>query len=327
MSGEFANWVIAEKQMRIQGLFDFQGVPDKPEKEGDLSAYTTTFTYKFSYDKPIHCVMIYPIMVHNQLMNRRFRLDKAYTIEDQNKSYSLSALNFSKFEDGNEILKAIGNRGLDIPDFDTDFYPNSIPSGTSRVFTVLCRITNDNKKFLFNLKDLGSFSLDSEVLDFINYDKDFITKSYASILSLHLYENQNLKQSGSLIIDNDLNVSSVDDLNLRNIYRVRLGLVVNIHLLNEVVLSRIKSYNINNKSFCKKLIKSISSILRDIGGDSDIRSNNLSQADLIKLGFMDSPFSLFSMKPATDPLYDPDSIKQHLVQNFFVVSEDLNKEN
>ena len=316
--GSNPHWVITETQTRVQGLFDFQGIPDKPEKQDDSSAWLTTFTYKFTYEKPIHVNMVYPSMIHNQLLSRKFRCDyDPYKLENIKKSFTLSGFKFNNFEDTTEILKSIGNKGVSIPGFDNAFIPNSIASATTRVFTALCNITNDNKKLLFNLEELGDISLHSDVLDFIRVEKDYITKTYGSILVMHLYEDSKLKKSASLVIDEDLNVSSVEELDIRKTYRVRLSLVANLHLLTNTTMRRIKSYNIANPSFATKLVRSLNSILKDIGNDADIRSNCLLPDDLVRLGVLQGPYS-HSINPVNHPLYDPNDIKEKLVENFFV---------
>lgn len=317
--GTNSHWVITEVQTRVQGLFDFQGIPEKPEREDDSSAWTCTFTYKFTYEKPIHVNMVYPSMIHNQLLSKKYRSDNdPYKIENILKSFTLSGKNFHNFEDSIELLKAIGNKGVSIPSFDNSFLPNSIASATSRVFTALCNITNDNKKLLFNLEELGQISLHSDVLDFIKVEKEYIIKSYGSILNMHLYEDSKLKKSASLIIDNDLNVLSVEDLDIRKTYRVRLSLVANLHLLSNQTMRRIKTYNIQHPTFASKLVRSLNSILKDIGNDPDIRSNCLLPDDLVRLGVLQGPYS-HSMNPVSHPLYDPNDTREKLVENFFIV--------
>ncbi len=321
-NGLNAHWVLTETQTRVQGIFDFQAVPDKPEREDDSSAWLTTFTYKFSYEKPIHVNMVYPSMIHNQLLDKYYRADNdPYSTDAIQSYYSRSGHSLKQFESDYNILQYIGNKGISIPSFDDDFLPGSIPSSTVRVFTALCNITPTDKKSLFNFKELGEFSLNDSVLDFIKADKDYIVKTYGSILNLHLYENKNIKKSGSLIIDDNLNVSSVEDLDLRKTYRVRLSLIADINFLNGATIKRIKNYNVANPIFAKKIVNSLNSILKDIGAHSDIRNSALDLNDLVKLGVEKTPYSDSLINPVNNPLYNEHNTRQKLVQNFFVVAE------
>jgi hypothetical protein len=320
-NGNSSYLAISEKQIRIQGLFDFTGISDKAEKEGEANAYATSFTYKFTYDKPIHCNMVYPIVIHNQVLPKKYRcMQVPYTFDNKQNTFSQSALAFNHFEDSKEILKHYGNKGLDIPAFDNGFFPNSIASSTARICTVLCTITPANKKLLFNLNELGDFSLNKELLDFMLFDKNHLTKTYGSIFGLHLYENNNIQPSNSLSIDGQLNVYSNTDLDLRKTYRVRLFVVVNIDNLSAITTSRIKQYVLLNPKFGIRLANAINSILKDIGSDPDVKSNRLDIPDLKRLGILPNNIN-YSLDPTTNPLYDPNMIHQKLVELFFIQIE------
>ncbi len=317
LNGEEFKYVVSEKQARIQGYFDFsEGVPDKPEKEDDGSAYTTTITYKFTYDKPINFTMIYPFVIHNQLLSKKYReMAPLYTLETRSKSYSLSALSFSKFEDGREILEAYGNSGLDIPSFDYTFLPNSILPGSGRIATILCSITETDKRHLVNLKDLGKFVLNAEVLKYLEYDHANITKNFKSMFIVSLYENNSLKQDNIITIDSDLNVTSTVDLDIRKTYRVRIGLMVNIDIIHAEVLSRLKRYFYTHPDFKLLLFKAINALLKDkgsVGAADSINKSCLDTQDLLRMGMI-----------VKEP-YDPKSGK---LNNFIVrtdtVTDDL----
>lgn len=328
LNGEEFKYVISECQTRIQGWFEFAGVPEKPEKVDDGSAYITTFTYKFTYDKPINFNMLYPYVIHNQLLNKKYReIVESQTLKTKNQIYSLSSLSFSRFEDGYEILSAYGNRGLDIPSFDYSFLPNNILPGSARIATVLCTITPDNKKALFNLNQLGNFNLNKEVIKYLKLDKDNITKNYRSIYNLSLYENNTLKADDILFVDDDLNVSSVRDLDLRKTYRVRISIIVNIDMIPLTILNNIKKYNRNNITHGINLANAINAILKDQGACEDINKAFLTDLDLVKLGIIISPINPESNLPVNTNLpifsdiYDQNKPNTNLSQCMFIVAD------
>lgn len=333
LDGSDFEYVVAERQARIQGWFEFSGVPDRPEKVDDGSAYICIFTYKFTYDKPINMNLLYPIVVHNQLLPKKYRtLTKADNLKTRSKTYSLSSLAFSKFEDGMEILESYGNKGLDIPAFDYSFIPGSILPGSARVATVLCTISEADKRSLFNLNNLGKFNIDSDVIKYLKHDKDNITKPYKSIFNLTLYQNGNMRSNVDLLIDDDLNVVSSVDLDLRKTYRVRISLIVNIDMIPGNILAILKSYNLVNISFAIKLGKAISAILKDQGGNYDINKSYLSDHDLVRLGIMRSYIDPNnSMRPINDvirkysDLYDPNQVNVNLSQCLFVVAQKMSE--
>ena len=279
LAGKGEILAIAEKQVGIQGLYDFEGVPDRPEKEGDVGMWVVSFTYKFKYDKPINTVFNYPLVVHQQLLPEPYRLQTPpYSLQAQWLRYSASGLDFSYFQADNQTIKAIANRGLDIPAFDT-FYPGSILSYSLRIFSVLTNITPDNQTSLFNLSDLGDFNLDQDILDFIRLSEfSYITQTYQSILQLNLYEGTYIKDPSLITVDSTLNVSATTALDLRKVYHVRLSMVCNLSLLTSAAIARLKAYPIA----LAKIVSAINQSLPSIGNVSNL--NSLSKADLGLLG-------------------------------------------
>lgn len=325
LNGNKIDWVVTEIQSRIQGVFDFQtqGVPDKAEKEGDSAAYTTTFVYKFTYDKPIHLNMVYPVMIHNKLLGKKYRFTELpYKLEDRPLNFTQTGVAFSKFEECAQILNYYGNKGLSIPEFDYDFQPNSIPTSTAKVLTALSAISSHDKRTLFNLNDLGNFKLEQSILDFIKHERLYIPKTFGSIFCLHLYKNNDLQESGSLVIDENLNVTSITDLDVRQTYRVRLGLFVNISTLRKDVLSRLKEYARTHPEFIIRLAKAINAILKDIGSHPDIDRPYLNENDLIKIGVNTNPLVFNTLYPASSN-YDLNQVSQSLVSYLFIISDSI----
>ncbi len=277
MSGTQALWAIAEKQIRVQGYFDFEGVPDRGDREGDQDNWGMSFTYLFKYEKPIECNMIYPIMVHNQLLTEEFRpKEKTYTIEDQLRTFTRSGRVFAEFESDMKSLTIKGNSGISIPSFD-EFYPDSILPSTVRIFTALTSIVPEDRKYLFNIKDLGDFSLEPLILDFIiNSEYPYLGRDFQSIFCLSFYRESNLTSSGNVTVDKDLNVFSAVDLNLRKSHRVRLSLVTDLSYLSLEAIARLRKYPL----VAQKLIGAINSALMDLGGQSDINKSALTASDL-----------------------------------------------
>jgi hypothetical protein len=149
-SGSKTQLSVAEKQMRILGLYNFEIAPEKGEPDTEGHAWLTTFSYKVSLDIPIALNMRYPIMVHNQLLDEPYITyeNQSYDIDKIDKAYPLSLGAFSHFEstalldrnrDKNKIVR--------IPDFD-EFVPTSKIHGTAPIFSALCSVDEDRRQLL-----------------------------------------------------------------------------------------------------------------------------------------------------------------------------------
>ena len=278
LAGKNGVLAIAEKQIGIQGLFDFEGVPEKPEKSEDNGMWSISFSYKFKYDKPINTVFTYPIMVHQQIIDKMYRFDApAYSMQKQWAQRSLSGDDFAYFQGDNKTVQAMANRGLDIPAFDT-FIPGTILPTTARIFSVLVNITPTDMRSLFNLADLGDFNLNQDILDLMRQSEyAYMPQLYGSIFSISLYAGNVIQDSSVLTIDSNLNVKATIDLNLRKVYHVRLSLVTDVTFLTIEARARLKLF----PKALNKILAAISQSLPLIGGSP---KNSLTPYELSTLG-------------------------------------------
>lgn len=300
LGGKAVLWGVDERQIRVQGLFDFEGAPEKGEKDGTNDAWSVTFSYKFEYQKPIMMNMVYPIVVHNQVLSSKYRpTEKVYRLEDQNRSFSLSNRAYNAFESDTKVLTYKGNDGISIPAFD-EFAPKSILPSTVNVMTCLVVVdtaVGGNPRKLMNLGDLGEVSLNPTVLDFIRQmEYPFLGKDYHSVFSLSLYRHGTLIESGSLHIDQNLDIYSNYDLDLRKTYRIRLGLVTNFTYLRKEALDRIRAFSVQNPGLGDIIVNCIDSSISKYASHADIGKAAMSDVD--------RKLVLASPYPAIDPRTD-----------------------
>ncbi len=238
------NLAVSETQTRVQGLYDFNSVPEKPERDDATGTWTISFSYKFTYNRPTACEARYPLMVHNQLLppeylnfggvpNDPSKIEKTFT-------KSLKAMNF--FERQSD--SAIRAKPLDfirIPDND-EFNLVNPPVYTGTIFTVLCETDLNSRKDMFNLNELGDVILDSDILEFIaKSEYPYITKLFDSIFNISFYRGNYLAGTG-LICDSNLNIKTVDEQDLRIVHHVRFSIITDLTVLRKEALDRLRKY-------------------------------------------------------------------------------------
>lgn len=283
LGGKSVLWGVDERQVRVQGLFDFEGAPEKGEKDGENDAWSISFTYRFEYQKPILMNMVYPIVVHNQVLSSKYRpVEKAYRVEDQSRSMSMSNRAYNAFESDTKVLTHKGNDGLSIPAFD-EFAPKSILPTTVNVMTCLVVVDTTpgaNPRKLMNLAELGDTNLNPSILKFMkDVEHLFLGKDYQSIFSLSLYRHGSLLEENSLTVDSNLDIYSTFDLDLRKTYRIRLGLVTNFTYLRKEALDRIQAFGKLNPGFGDILVNCIDGSISKYGTHPDIGKSALSDVD------------------------------------------------
>jgi len=233
---------VTERQMRIQGLFQFDGVPEKGTNEDGGASWTISFGYKFNLDKPINFVAKYPYVVCNQIVDKRLILEPVYTIEGKDRRYSKTVGNLAYFESDQGGLRAHGFEGVSIPEWD-DWLPNSTITGSVRMFNGLCLIEESNKRLLMNLGDLGDYTLRPKIIEFIkNVEYQYLGTNFNSIFNLNLYENGTIQPDGTVSVDSSLNVFSNKDLDITKTYHIRFSLNTNISFLPKDAILRIANY-------------------------------------------------------------------------------------
>ena len=237
--------VVAETQFKIIGSFDFDELPEKPEKD-DSSSWSIKFSYKFNFQKPIACNMHYPIMIHNQLLPPEYLTFYSSYYDPNNvpTQYTVSLAAMSHF-DVQKITKEILNKYgyIKLPLFD-DFIlpPPCVFSGTKSIFIALCSLQLPNKKLLLNIKELDIIHINHTLLEFIiTSEYKYIGSIYQSVFNVSLFNWMNLMGDKDLVCDKNLNIFSPIDLNLRNNYRVRFAVINDLNKLSLPALNRLKA--------------------------------------------------------------------------------------
>lgn len=243
LSGSNAMAYKPETQTRILGWFDFQGEPEKAEKSGESSSWTTEFSYKFAYEKTTHAFIRFPVAIHNQLVDDRLFGRMQKMLWEKELKYSKLTAASRAFESDN-ILSQLTKRHpkqYRIPSHDTIAYTEYIPH-TKTLFSAIVEL-EENNKILFNLNDLGDYGLDDSILQYIREEGyKWITKPYGCMLNLSLYRNEHLTNPTNLEVDKDLNVIALSGTEIRKVNRVRLSYYDNIEAVMPEVLVRWNNY-------------------------------------------------------------------------------------
>lgn len=222
--------VMRESQTRIQGLYEFNYIPEKPSRDDSTGMWTIEFSYNFEYERPATVRVVYPIMVYQQLLDMKFvehLIDKKldYTHQDLHSPGYRAA---TRYFESPSLYGQANTSLIHVPEFDT-FIPTQKLAHWSPLITFTVSITPDDKTTLFNLKDLGDIELDTAVITMLEaggYSR--LCHPYKTLYTACIYEFNTLMPVGVLQCDSNLNLTSSIDLDLTKIYRVVLG--VNTHV-------------------------------------------------------------------------------------------------
>lgn len=236
---------VSETQARVVGMYGFDGVPDKPERDTATGTWTVTLPYHFTYERPLACAMRYPIIVHNELLPDEYIVftEGGEDITKKNLSFnqSLGALNYFEQQTRHKAVST-PRLAIYIPDID-EFTPQQVMPKTGTVLYVLCTFANDDLKTLINLNELGDITLDAEILKFLRESEyPYICRPYKSIFQLSYYRGHYLGSDRSITCDSNLDIKLVKDGDLRKEHRLRLSLVTDLSMLDQDALKRLSRY-------------------------------------------------------------------------------------
>lgn len=256
-------FAISETQTRILGQFDFSPLPEKIEREDGSGAWICSFAYKFKFDRPALMGCRYPVLVYNQILPAKYvTFLNQNQNDDQSKMLSrpksLEAL--SMFEVTNQLEHNVNIYvPYRIPDFDELRSRTSI-AGYGNFLSVLTQIDENDRRGLFNLTDLDPYRLDDDILEFIRESEyPFIHHAYQSVIHVGLYEGGSFKADRMIRCDNQLNLTTAIDVDLKKMYHVVFSLLVDLPYLHQSAIDRLRRYP---KVF-KKIIECINESLRD----------------------------------------------------------------
>lgn len=243
LNGDVQRTAIRETQGRVQGMFDFQAQPEKQEKNTDKGAWEIHFTYQFSFSKPIKSSMRYPIAVHNQLIDEKFIPVFAIDHEKQQARMALSTNALHFFEATQMQQRLTGPKQLRMaPTFD-DWEPEVWPANVEPQLCLMAGASTDKLGVILNLNDIGDYTIDQDILDFIKgVEYQWVNKPFTSLIQVCVYKDGHLIAFNRFAVESDLKVRLAELINIRSSYRVLVSFCNDISKVDPRAIKRLKAY-------------------------------------------------------------------------------------
>lgn len=236
---------VSETQYPVVGYFDFSGIPPKLQADNSNGVFSVSFSYNFTYDR-VHGLHIrYPIIVHNQplpedLIRKGKKVNSITTERIRTSTMTKAQMQMSTFS----FTSMLNNKTnlIRLPDYD-HFIPDGYLRGTGGYAHLLMQVSPEDPYTLFNLKDMGDYELDTDVLNFmLESEYPYLGEFYASILGIQVYKDSALLGNKTVTCDKDGNLKTTVPMDIRKEYRVRLYCVADQNLLMPEAKERLKNY-------------------------------------------------------------------------------------
>lgn len=250
--------VIAEKQIGVQGWFDFIE-PEKAEKNDDGASYNVGFVYKFNYKKPVEVNMNYPLVIHNQLIDARF-IPRPFKMDPDKKLNYKGEMQFSldTFDYGVRFApRPMG--GIAIPDFD-EWIPEMVPNWTSSLITWMTVVEPKDLQLIFSERDVLDTGFHPDVLAYMKRCGNRMTQRGACALHLCLYRDTQPIADGDLEIiqtEKAFEVRSKSMPDIRLGYHLRLSFCTNGGLYTPEAMRELSTYGMTTLRMFQTVVNNL----------------------------------------------------------------------
>lgn len=255
LSGTQGLPVISEKQIGVQGWFNFVAEPDKAEKQGEGGNWEVGFDYTYTFDKVTAVTMDYPIIVHNQLLDYKYLPDeKPYDFYDQPRRPSFTGHLNEYFSPLAKDIHSIPETAV-IPNFD-NWKPEGVSFKTHPLISTLIGVDLDDPTLVVNLRELGELELSEEVLEYLSVYCDKVNHYLALPFHITFFKGNNIQSSESIIMDDELNIRTTTPMNLRDVHHLRFSLLMDLRLLSRFGSESLRKY----PELCKSVVDLIAEL-------------------------------------------------------------------
>lgn len=242
-AGNNPQFVIRETQTEVLGWFDFNSQPPKADKENDANAWTAGFTYTFCYDRPETVVMVYPLMIHNQILDNAYYNDvKPEEVEDIIAEAGLATTAYSNFTFKSRGSFAFNAKeGIPIPHFD-DWLPTFEHPTTANILRMMLQTNPTSPKEVVCLNNLGAWTFRPVVANYLQDVHQDLGSIYEAALHVQLHRGYDPQPESWLTITPDLNIYNLYDLYLTKPYHLTVSLVTDLTKLSIPKLSMVAKH-------------------------------------------------------------------------------------
>lgn len=229
---------IAEKQLGIQGWFDFD-TPIEEEKQEDGPSYLIQFNYKFSYLKPVELNVLYPQVVHNQLISPDYLVVKPKEEDPMRLPTYKSDYRFAL--DHFDYLARIPRKpigGIHIPDYD-EWIPKGVTPYTTSLINWMVVFEAKDMNLCFNQEDVLNTGFLPEFIEWMRGEGNKMVKQGQSPIHFCLYRDDQYIVDGDLeivVTDQAFEIRTKTPCDLRQRYHLRMGFCTELAKYTEEAL-------------------------------------------------------------------------------------------
>ena len=218
-------FAIRESQVSITGWCDFSD-PPKADKQETGMLHQYSFSYKYTYMRPEHILIYYPVAIHNRMVTDML-LDKTKLLDASDyyggAGWSHRALMGLNYMQGYEYLwQRVAP--INIPHYD-DWQDYKFSESFEKMFQALLITNTDVPGHLIKMDDMGSWKFKESAMAYMARRLDGNVRPFDSIFQFSLHEWETRLSFEQMHFDVNLNLTYTGTLDPRKNYHMVICLV------------------------------------------------------------------------------------------------------
>ena len=214
-------------------------------KEGDgATTYTSSFTLRFIYSRPISYRIQYPLVINNQLLDDKY-FDSSLDRNEGRVYYTEGSHFLNTLESWNAIKEEslYADKCYVLPQFD-DWFVQRPRHQYKMAGQSLFTVDIDNPSYVLNLKELEGlgFYLNPLIYDYITDKKGDVFNRLSTAFGIVIYNRQEPMDSAQFYMDSDYSVWSKEPLDVSGHYHLQLGINKELRELGDVEMERLAKH-------------------------------------------------------------------------------------
>lgn len=263
MAGSEERWVFGERQVSVQGMFDFHIAPEAPDKADENGMYSYPIEYRVRYDKPIAMSIDYPLVVHNQMIPDRYHGKKSVGgwIPDpyaQGELYSDKlTMALRKIILDKTLRNHLVMGGVRYPEFD-DWVPQAMPANTSTLYAAMIAVDLLNPTAVCDLKALEGVSIDTDLWQYMAACGTKLGAINGSAIHVSLFAEGTWMGDSAISISSNMVVTTTKPMNPRLRYHLRIAVLTNLTIMPDSCRYTLRT----NGKACQKILAALQETMR-----------------------------------------------------------------
>jgi len=208
----------------------------------DEDRYVLSFEYEINYMKPTYIDSKYDIAFANQQLPLELIATNQTDIGEI-ENYDSDMLSFLRRDQWFilKLLQIYKHDYIRLPAIDHHISITRTRDETI-LFSVLTEITPEDRRSLFNLKELGDISIAPNTIKYLIDNHKYLHLNGQAIFNVYIYDSYNERKDLKILVDENLNVYTDVDLDLDGAHRVLFVLNSNWSILPSDTKFRFKQF-------------------------------------------------------------------------------------